>query len=178
MLLCGVFGLALLAASGSVYAKGEAPEEVAATENAEVLHHKDGFHKKHMREHKPLEDKLNLTDEQKEQAKKIHEQGRKEIEPLMNEMKDLREKMDELRKKNMEEFEKILTPEQKAELDNMKKSFEEKMKNGHKHMKGKRPHGEGMFPHHDGEMLPPPFPPHGDMKGPHAPKDVEAPEAE
>lgn len=170
LLLCSVFGLALFAASGFAIANDEASAP-AATENAEIMHHKGDFHHKHMKAPLPLEDKLNLTDEQKEQAKKIHEEGRKEIEPLMKEMKELREKMDVVRKKNMEEFEKILTPEQKEELDSMKKSFEEKMKKGPRHMRGKMPHGE------DG-MLPPP--PHGDgMPWHHAPKDIEpAPKAE
>ncbi|MDR1694433.1 MAG: hypothetical protein LBR70_04495 [Lactobacillaceae bacterium] len=65
-------------------------------------------------------DELGLSPEQKEQAKKLHEDGRKEIEPLIKEMKNTREKMDALRDKNMKDFENILTPEQKDKLEKMK----------------------------------------------------------
>lgn len=63
---------------------------------------------------------LGLTDEQKEQARKIHEQGREKVKPLMEEMKNIHEKMEKLRKENMAEFEKILTPEQKDKFEKIK----------------------------------------------------------
>lgn len=67
-----------------------------------------------------LAEELGLSDEQKEQAKKIHEQGREKVKPLMEEMKNLHKKMEELRKENMAEFEKILTPEQKDKFEEIK----------------------------------------------------------
>lgn len=70
-----------------------------------------------------LADKLNLTDEQREKAKKIHEEGREKMKPLMEEGKALHEKMDKLRKENMGEFEKILTDEQKEQFEKMKEEF-------------------------------------------------------
>ena len=163
LLLCSVFSAALLLGAGCVNAQ-ETELPTQDTIKTEVMHHKD-FKGKHG--FARLEDKLSLTDEQKEEAKKIHEQGRKEIEPLMKEMKDLRDKMDAVRKKNMEEFEKILTPEQKTKLDQMKTKMEEKMK------EFKDKHGS----HHRGRMLPPPEdgilppPPHGDI--PPAPQAAE-----
>ncbi len=73
-----------------------------------------------VRMEEPLAKRLNLTEEQKQQAEKIREEGRKKMEPLMNERKLLREEMEQVRKENMEEFEKILTPEQKKIFDEMK----------------------------------------------------------
>ena len=165
-LLCGVFAAALMLGSTGVFA---ADKPAAPADGKVVTIGVDGgFKQKHkeiMRKHQEdFENKLKLTDAQKERAKQLREEGRKEIEPLMNQMKELRGKMDELRKKNMEEFEKILTPDQKAELENMKADMEKKMKDG-KHKRGKfGPHGDK---HHGDDMLPPP-PPHGD-----APKPAE-----
>lgn len=86
-------------------------------------------------------DELGLSSEQKEQAKKIHEEGRKEVEPLMKEMKELRKKMDALREKNMKAFEDILTPEQKDKLEKIKS---EKKPEKRKWFKGnKRGHRKG-----------------------------------
>ena len=73
-----------------------------------------------VRMEEPLAKRLNLTEEQKQQAEKIREEGRKKMEPLMQERKLLREEMEQVRKENMEEFEKILTPEQKKIFDEMK----------------------------------------------------------
>lgn len=61
---------------------------------------------------KKLEDKLNLTEEQKEQARKIHEKGMNEVKPILDEMRALREKADKLREENLAEFKAILTEEQ------------------------------------------------------------------
>lgn len=71
--------------------------------NIEQIHH-----------YKPdLAKKLNLSEEQKEQADAIRAQGREEI-------KKLHQKMQEIRKNNMKEFENILTPEQKEEFEKIK----------------------------------------------------------
>lgn len=56
--------------------------------------------------------KLKLSEEQKEQAKKIHEKGMREIEPVIKEIKALHKKAEEMRKANMDEFKSILTEEQ------------------------------------------------------------------
>ena len=91
--------------------------------------------------------KLNLTEEQKEQAEKIREDGREK-------MKKMHKQMQELRKENMAEFEKILTPEQKAEFEKIKAEHKEKFG---KH-KGKKWHKRPPF-EVDDDMLPPPPPP-------------------
>lgn len=75
----------------------------------------------HRRAPVPLEERLNLTDEQKEKAKAIREEGREKLKPIMKEMKELREKADKIRKENMKEFEDILTPEQKEILKSSRK---------------------------------------------------------
>ena len=160
LLLGSVFSVALLFGAGVVNAQGVSVPLGVEVKTADAGYKdfkgKHGFDK--------LEDKLNLTDTQKEQAKKIHEDGKKKIEPLMDEMKSLREKMDAVRKKNMEEFEKILTPEQKTQLDEMKAKMDARKKEFEGRpwdMKDKHHQGHGMkAPHGDG-MLPPP--PHGDV---------------
>ena len=101
--------------------------------------------------------RLELTDEQREQARKIHEEGREQ-------MKEMHEKMQELRKSNMEDFEKILTPEQKAEFDKIKADRKHLRKPHRPGKKGpkmheKMRHHEKPLPpmeHHDGELPPPP----------------------
>jgi len=166
LLLCSVFSAALLLGAGILNAKDAAPAEDTTPKAEFIKHHKD-FKGRHG--FNPLEDKLGLSDEQKEQAKKIHEQGRKEIEPLLDEMKALREKMDAVRKKNMEEFEKILTPEQKTKLEEMKTQIDEKVKGfqgRHGKIGGPRhlehgdfpppPHGHGEFPPLEGDVPPAP----------------------
>ena len=99
--------------------------------------------KMHKMERPALAKKLNLSDEQKEQAKKIREDGREK-------MKKMHEQMQELRKENMAEFEKILTPEQKAEFD--------KIKSEHKKKFGKHKGPKHMSFAPKGDMLPPPSP--------------------
>ncbi len=101
--------------------------------------------------------RLKLTDEQKEQARKIHEEGREQ-------MKEMHKKMQELRRSNMEDFEKILTPEQKAEFDKIKADRKHLRKPHRPGKKGpkmheKMRHHEKPLPpmeHHDGELPPPP----------------------
>ena len=70
-----------------------------------------------------LRTRLNLTKEQRKQARDIRRAGEAKIRPLMDKMEDLRDEMDEVRAQNMEEFEKILTPEQKEILKEEKNSF-------------------------------------------------------
>ena len=73
-----------------------------------------------------LADKLQLSTEQREQAKKIREAGRAKIKPLIEESRALHEKMEKLRQDNMNEFEKILTDEQKTQFEKMKTNFGKK----------------------------------------------------
>lgn len=84
---------------------------------------------------KELADKLNLTDEQRERAKKIYDEGREQMRPLMEEGRVLHEKMEKVRKENLAEFEKILTDEQKKEFEDMKHGFRKKFH----HIKPHRP---------------------------------------
>ncbi|MBQ9235572.1 MAG: Spy/CpxP family protein refolding chaperone [Alphaproteobacteria bacterium] len=101
--------------------------------------------------HDDLADKLKLTDEQREKAKKIHEEGRAKMKPLMDEGRELHEKMDKLRKENMAEFEAILTDEQKAELEKIKKDHKGKMRHNHQRKDGKMMRGNHQMPRPDNE---------------------------
>ena len=179
LLLCSVFCVGFLIGIGMTKALTRVPEpqpqvkvdvlpQVPACPHMQAkgkfkYHRHEKFDFDGKRGHKPLQDRLILSDEQKELAAKIHEDSKKEIEPLWKEMKALREKMDAIRKANMEEFEKILTPEQKTKLDKMKAKVDRKMQRRFNQ----------KFHHHHGEagMLPPP--PHDE-----APKVDEAPKAE
>lgn len=67
-----------------------------------------------------LADKLNLSQEQRSQAKEMRQTARKKIKPLMEDMKKIREQIDAIRKENMQAFEKLLTPEQKKQFDEIK----------------------------------------------------------
>jgi len=74
--------------------------------------------------HKPhngFAEKLNLTDEQKEKAKLIHEKGMQEMKAVFEEMKALRKKAEDLRKANMDEFKSILTEEQLKVFESLPK---------------------------------------------------------
>lgn len=78
-------------------------------------------------------DKLNLTDEQKEQMKKIRE---KIYSPeKMQGFKKSREDMKKLRDQFNAEFIKILTPDQKKKYEAMQKEGEKQTKD---HSKGKK----------------------------------------
>lgn len=117
---------------------------------AEPLPNKAPMEPGPVRMEEPLAKKLNLTEEQKQQAEKIREDGRKKMEPLMHERKLLREEMEQVRKENMEEFEKILTPEQKKIFDEMKQHKGPKHPRLGKHpRKGPRP---GHQPKHPAPM--------------------------
>ncbi len=107
-----------------------------------------------------LAQELELTAEQRVQAKKIHQEGRKKVKPLMDEMKNIRKKIDDLRQENMKEFETILTPEQKAKFEKIKaehhkkwKKMKDKMRKGKKMYQEPRPH-----PEHTGDFPLPPAP--------------------
>ena len=68
-------------------------------------------HKKHsnirvQKTHNELENKLNLTDEQKVKAKEIRMKGREEIKPIIDELKAKKEKIQEIKASNISEKEK------------------------------------------------------------------------
>jgi Spy/CpxP family protein refolding chaperone len=110
MILCaGIISVTMI---GDVNAKG----------------HKNDHRPKIERMHDDLAKKLNLTDEQKEQAKLLRKKDHVEAKELFEEMDKIREKLDNLRKKNMEEFEQILTPEQKSEFEKIKEERKKHMK--------------------------------------------------
>lgn len=94
-----------------------------------------------MRMQETLAEKLKLTPEQREQAKKIHEDGRNKMKPLIKERKELHEKMNNLRRENMEEFNKILNDEQKKQFEEIKaehkKKFHNKKHHKPRHFRGK-----------------------------------------
>ena len=77
---------------------------------------------------------LSLTEEQKEEYRKINQESREKIKPLMDQIQ-------KIRKENMEAFEKILTPEQKEQFAKMK--AEKKAKFFAKRGKGKKHHKQG-----------------------------------
>ena len=123
-----------LSMSSTIWAQEKADETMPPPPPAEqmVKHHRGDMQKK-------LAEKLQLTDEQKAKAEKIHEEGRAKMKPLMKEAKALHEKMDKVRQENMAEFESILTDEQKAEMEKMKQDWRKKFhhkKPHHKMMKG------------------------------------------
>ena len=73
-----------------------------------------------------MNNKLNLSKEQKEQAKKIREEGRTKLAPIMQQMHTLRQQADTVRNENMAKFEAILTPQQKIQFQQIKKEMQEK----------------------------------------------------
>jgi len=73
-----------------------------------------------------MSNKLNLSKEQKEQAKKIREEGRAKIAPIMQQMHALRQQADKAREENMAKFEAILTPQQKIQFQQIKKEMQAK----------------------------------------------------
>lgn len=79
---------------------------------------KDGFHPDEMMKER-FAKKLNLTDEQKAQIEKFHEEDVKQMKPLFEQMDALRKQADELREQNKARFESILTSEQKDILKTM-----------------------------------------------------------
>lgn len=95
-------------------------------------------------DHRPKKDfakELGLTEEQKKQAKLLHEEMHIQMKPIKEEMKKLREKAHELRQENRKAFEAILTEEQKEKLKQIIPP--------HKEGKFKRHHNKkrGFFPH-------------------------------
>ena len=143
------------------------------------------------KKHKKFENRLNLTDEQKQKAEEIHKQGFEKMKPIMEKIKEkqkeaftykdktdeqsvqkreelrkqigaLRKEAGDIRKQNMKDFESILTKKQQKELQKIK---EEGRKNFDKDFKGRRP-GFGprpdFGPHHD--EIPPQPPVEKDVK--------------
>ena len=108
--------------------------------------------------HMNFEQRLNLTDKQKEQVKKNREADRAKMEPIIkqirekeqakheifkkyeqtdpeliklnNEIKKLKDEKHKIMEANRKAFESILTKEQKAELEKMKAEHKERIKNG------------------------------------------------
>ena len=121
-----------LAMSSNIYAADEHDNTMPPPPSAEqMMKHRRGDLQKE------LADKLNLSEEQRAAAKKIHEDGRTKMKPLMEEARALHEKMDKLRKENMAEFENILTSEQKDKMEQLKQEFRKKMQSRKPHH---RPH--------------------------------------
>lgn len=164
--LYSVCAAAVMLGAANVYAQEKKPMPPA-----DGLRHEQRMEKMENK----LADELGLTEQQREQAKKIHEEGRAQVKPLMEDMKNLREKMDKLRQENMKEFEDILTAEQKTKFEKIKAERHEKWKKmkekfdknrGRRMHKGSRP---GPRPDHIGDFPPPPAP-DDDMPRP-APED-------
>lgn len=113
------------------------------------------YKKKWKEKHKQMAEKLakelNLTKDQKNESKKLHEEARKKIKPIMEEfrkerkklrelkrsnapqdqidkqmqkLKDLKDRAHEIHMDNLRKFEAILDPEQKAKFQEMKKRKE------------------------------------------------------
>ncbi|HSA06727.1 MAG TPA: Spy/CpxP family protein refolding chaperone [Candidatus Gastranaerophilales bacterium] len=121
-------------------------------------------HKEKFKEKKDeIQNRLNLTEEQKAQAKKFHEEARPEIKPVvekikakrqeiiemkksgasqeqlkakMEEMKPLIDEANRIREKNAQKFESILTPEQKVEFQKIKEEVKQKREQMKEKMKG------------------------------------------
>lgn len=87
-----------------------------------VKHHaKD---KEQMR--KQFEDRLKLTDKQKEKAKKLHEKGRAQMEPVMKQMKSKYEQMQSIQQSEMTQDEKEKALEQvRVEIKALNKQVKE-----------------------------------------------------
>lgn len=124
--------LSLMCATAILFNAG-----IAAAKDHKTMPPKD-VKEMQVRMSEKLSKELNLTDEQKAQAKKIREEGKEKIKPLMKEMKELREKIDEARKENMKEFENILTAEQKAQFEKIKAEKKMHRKEKGMHKKGGR----------------------------------------
>ena len=108
-----------------------------------------------------FEKRMQLSDAQKAQLKKIKEDEQKKLEPIQKKMIKIREQERELVKKqldirseSMKKFDEILTADQKAEMEKMKSEIHEQIKKDMEKFGQRRPKG----PHcpHDGKMMPPP----------------------
>ncbi len=117
-----------------------------------------------------FEQRLKLTDKQKEQVKKNREKDRAKLDPIMKqihekehakreifrkyeqtdpeliklnkEIKVLKEKRHKIMEENRKSFESMLTKEQKAELEKIKAEHKEKFKNGEGLPRRMPPHPE------------------------------------
>ena len=71
---------------------------------------------------KQFEQRLQLTDKQKEKAKKLHEKGRAEMEPVMNQIKTKHQQLQSVQQAGLTEEEKNKRVEQlKSELKDLDK---------------------------------------------------------
>ena len=113
---------------------------VNAMEIPNMSKHEAGMEEKGKR----LAEKLNLSEEQKTQAKAIREADHDKVKDIMQKMEENRKQLNEIRKDNMKKFEELLTPEQKAEFEKIKAEKKEKWKNIKDHKKGGKKFGKKM----------------------------------
>jgi len=126
-----LFALALTIASiAQKPAKETAKERGAATE-----------HRQHHRDHKKghdFQDKLNLTDAQKQQAKQIREDFKKQMKDLKDQgltEEQLKEKRRELAKQEHDKMQSILTAEQREKAKDLRKEEKKERKDDWKDRK-------------------------------------------
>ena len=79
-------------------------------------------------------DKLDLTDEQRQSAKKIHNAEIKELTPLMKQLSEIQEKIKSTKNESRQQYEQILTDKQiqKWHKKEFKNKSDKKMKKHHK----------------------------------------------
>ena len=113
-----VSALAIIIGFGSV---------IAQEKNQDKSEMHKGLHKK---DFSKMGEKLNLSQEQKDQIKAINEEFRNQMQDLKkNEnitVKEQKERREELAKNHRERFQSILTQEQKDQFEKMKKMDEMK----------------------------------------------------
>ena len=129
-ILATVLGLSL--SFGATLANAEklpTSDNIKPPCNCDCSHHK-GYHQVNHKGHpttqakKPhneLENKLNLTEEQKAKAKEIRMQGREEIKPIIDELRAKKEKIREIKASSLSEKEKASQIEaQRKEIQSLR----------------------------------------------------------
>jgi Spy/CpxP family protein refolding chaperone len=96
---------------------------------------KSGYGKKHGRfDRQEMAQKLNFTDEQKQQLKSINENFKSQVQELNNDKsisaEELKEKKQTLGKERMEKVQALLTPDQKAQMEQFRKEGKQNGKMG------------------------------------------------
>ena len=116
MMLC----VLLLGTAGIGFTKecpmGKKGEKCCGTEDCRHKGKRGGMRKGKRMEY--MAKKLDLTDAQKDQIEKIHEDGMKEYEEMMKEVKEKTKKMKE---ESQEKVKAVLTPEQLKKYEEMHK---------------------------------------------------------
>ncbi|HEX6334034.1 MAG TPA: Spy/CpxP family protein refolding chaperone [Flavisolibacter sp.] len=116
-------------ASALVLALSIGAAQAQKTEGQDKKHKKEMHQKHHAKE-------LNLTDEQKQQMKSLHEAQRQEMEALRANTSLTKEqqkaKRTEIHEKYRSQFAAILTPAQKQQMEQMKAARKAKMSEGKK----------------------------------------------